>query len=94
MNERTLICSCCATSEARKMSEDNWIVVAVFISVLVGIYLITRRWFWIWVFFFSGLASLFAMVASVIHFQILPALGFFVLMVVCYFIFAAIFEDY
>ena len=52
------------------MSEDNWIVVAVSIFALVGIYLITRRWFWLAVFFFFGLASLFAMDASVGFFRI------------------------
>lgn len=59
---------------------------------LIALVLITQRWFWILVFFFAGLASLFAMIASIIHFQILAALGFFVLMGICYGIFGAISE--
>jgi len=34
-------------------------------------------------FYFAALTSFFAMVASVIHFQILGAIGFFVLMIIC-----------
>lgn len=52
--------------------------------LFLALLLITQRWFWTLVFFFAGLASLFAMIASVIHFQILGALGFFVLMVICF----------
>jgi hypothetical protein len=48
------------------------------------------RWFWVIVFFFAGLGSLFAMIASIINFQILGALGFFVLMIICYLIYSVI----
>ena len=64
--------------------------------IIVGafsIYLITRRWFWLVVFFFGGLAAAFAMLASIIHFQILGALGFFVLMWLCGVIWFAINDD-
>jgi hypothetical protein len=44
----------------------------------------TQRWFWVLVFFVAGLASCFAMLASIIHFQILGAASFFVLMAVCW----------
>jgi hypothetical protein len=57
------------------------------ILIILGIiilFIITRRWFWLLVFWFGGLASLFAMIASIIHFQILGALGFFVLMWICW----------
>ena len=52
-------------------------------EIIVGIimlFLVTQRWFWLLAFGLSALASCFAMIASVIHFQILAAVGFFVLM--------------
>ncbi len=60
------------------------------ILAVIALVLITQRWFWLLVFGFAGLASLFAMLASIIHFQILGALGFFVLMFICWGIFSAI----
>lgn len=53
------------------------------ILLLAALYLLTRRWFWALVVFFAGLAALFAMLASIFHFQILGAMGFFVLLVIC-----------
>lgn len=50
------------------------------IVVLVLIFLIFQRWFWIAVTWIGGLASLFGMLASIIHFQILAAIGLFFLM--------------
>jgi len=47
---------------------------------LIALVLITQRWFWLLVFGLSALASCFAMIASIIHFQILAAVGFFILM--------------
>lgn len=58
--------------------------------LVVGLVLITQRWFWVLVFFFSALASFFAMLASIIRFEILGALGFFVLMMICLGILGAI----
>jgi hypothetical protein len=52
--------------------------------ITAGVYLATRRWFWFVAFAFGSLASFFAMCASVIHFQILGAVGFFILMFVCW----------
>ena len=49
-----------------------------------GLPLMTQRWPWVFVFFIAGLASCFAMLASIIHFQILVAVGFFFLMAVCW----------
>lgn len=66
--------------------------IAIF-ATLVALLIVTRRWFWVAVFFFSGLAALFAMVASVIHFQILAAVGFFVLMVVCWGLLSAVADE-
>ena len=59
---------------------------------LIALLLMTQRWFWLLVFGISGLASGFAMIASIIHFQILGALGFFFLMIICWGIAAAIGE--
>lgn len=71
----------------------NEIGILILITLGVGvIYLFTRRWFWRVAFFFGALASLFSMIASIIHFQILGALGFFVLMVICWFIFQSLLE--
>ncbi|MBK5204058.1 MAG: hypothetical protein JJD98_01210 [Polaromonas sp.] len=53
------------------------------VLVLLGIgavALMTQRWFWWLGFSVGGLASCFAMLASIIYFQILGAIGFFFLM--------------
>ena len=65
----------------------EWVLIVL---ALIALFLITQRWFWLLVFFFAGLASLFAMIASIIHFQILGAIGFFVLMSICWVILVAI----
>lgn len=67
------------------------ILIVIFILFF---YLIFQRWFWALVFFFCGLGSLFAMIASIIHFQILGALGFFVTMVISCIIFAFAAQKY
>ncbi len=59
---------------------DTWTIL-IGLAVLV---LLTQSWFWLLAFFFGGLASLFAVLASIIHFQILGAVGFFVLMCVSF----------
>jgi hypothetical protein len=46
--------------------------------------MMTQRWPLVFVFFIAGLASCFAMLASIIHIQILGAVGFFFLMAVCW----------
>ena len=49
--------------------------------LLIGLFLvlIMQRWLWVWGLFLAAMASFFAMIASIIHFQILAALGFFML---------------
>ena len=59
----------------------------IFGLVVLGILLITQRWFWMLVFGIGGLAAAFSTLASIFHFQILWALGFFFLAVLCYVIF-------
>ena len=56
----------------------------MFYLLLVGgfiIWSLTHYWVWAVIFFISGLACIFAVIASVIHFQILAALGFTLLAV-------------
>ncbi|WIO73373.1 hypothetical protein QP938_08670 [Porticoccaceae bacterium LTM1] len=60
---------------------------------LLALWLIQQRWLWLMVLGLGGLASCFAMLASIIHFQILAALGLFVLMVVLWSIGWKILED-
>ena len=49
---------------------------------ILAILLIFQRWFWVLLFGIGGLASCFTMLASIIHFQILGAVGFFILMMI------------
>lgn len=51
----------------------------IIILGIVALVLITQRWFWILLFGLATLASGFTVIASVIHFQILGAVGFTVL---------------
>ena len=53
-------------------------VILMVLGILMLV-LISKRWFWILVFGIGGLASAFSCLASIFHFQILGALGFFVL---------------
>lgn len=46
------------------------------IGGMLALLLIFQRWFWFLVFLIGGIASLFACIASIIHFQILAALGY------------------
>ena len=57
---------------------DIWLIIAG----LVCLMLVFQRWFWLLVFGIGSLASCFALLASIIHFQILGALGFFFLMLI------------
>jgi len=55
--------------------------------IIVALMLITQRWFWMLFFGIGGLAAAFSTLASIFHFQILWALGFFFLAIICYVIF-------
>ena len=52
------------------------ILIALAVSAL---FLITQRWLWVLGFALGAIASLFATLAIIIHFQILGAVGFFIL---------------
>lgn len=64
----------------------------IFVTVfcLLGLFLITQRWVWVLGFGIGGLAAAFSTLASIFHFQILGALGFFFLTIICWFITVAI----
>ena len=62
----------------------------IFGLVVLAIVLLTQRWFWLLVFGISGLAAAFSTLASIFHFQILGALGYFFLTVICWGIASAI----
>lgn len=71
--------------------EGMWGVVALIVGAGV-IWLMTQRWFWVLVFFVGALAAGFAMLASIIHFQILAAVGLFFVMMICWGLAAGIAE--
>lgn len=60
--------------------------------VFFGLFLATRAWFWCVAFLMAALASLFSMLASIFHFQILWAIGFFFLAIISWIIFMTIFD--
>lgn len=64
------------------LEEDSGIV--LFFIILPTLYLLTQKWFWYVLLLLSCMGSFFAMIASVIHFQILGAVGFAVLTAVLY----------
>lgn len=62
------------------MDDTNTILIYSGIIILViFLALATQRWFWGLFFGISALASLFTMIACIIHLQILSALGLFFL---------------
>lgn len=58
--------------------------VLIFGFGVLAIILITKTWFWLFVFGIGGLASAFSTLASIFHFQILNALGLFFLTLFCW----------
>ena len=62
----------------------------VTIICFLGLFLLTKRWVWVFGFGIGGLAAAFSTLASIFHFQILGALGFFFLTIICWFITVAI----
>jgi hypothetical protein len=55
----------------------EWVLAAV--ALVVGLYLVTRRWVWVLAFGLGALASAFTVLACIVHFQILAAVGFAIL---------------
>ena len=56
--------------------------IALTLLAALAIIFVNRRWFWVIALGLGSLVSFFAMIASVVHFQILGAVGFFILMAV------------
>lgn len=61
------------------MSADPSNTILVILGIIL-FFLMLQRWFWCLVFGLGGLASCFSMIACIIHFQILAAIGFYILM--------------
>jgi hypothetical protein len=77
-----------------QMSTEQVMNVVIILALLAGgLYVATFRGFWLAAVAIGGLASLFAMLASIIHFQILGALGFAFLVAVCVYGCVAIIEN-
>tara|TARA_R110000822_G_scaffold62916_9_gene154865 strand:+ start:1967 stop:2194 length:228 start_codon:yes stop_codon:yes gene_type:complete len=58
------------------MKENDWWLLLV---LVVALLLMTQRWFWAIALFLGMLAAFFTCIASIIHFQIVAAVGFCVL---------------
>lgn len=72
---------------------DINIVILIVLGV-IALALMTRRWFWVLLFGLCTLASGFTVIASVIHFQILGAVGFTVLTLILQTITVKIIDGY
>ena len=66
--------------------------IALTIVAILLIFLAMQRWFWVILFGLGTIASLFSMIASIIHFQILGAIGFLILALILYTVLMAIIE--
>lgn len=75
------------------MGTDSWNVILVLLGIGF-IFLLFQRWFWWLVFGIGGLASCFSMIACIIHFQILAAVGFYILMTILWALAGAIAESF
>ena len=64
---------------------ENAIALLVLVSVVLG-----QRWIWVIAFFIAGVASLFATFASIIYLQILAAVSFLFLWLICWVIMVTI----
>ena len=71
------------------MDSDAVFYIVMGVAALVTLYIITQRWFWGLAFFLAALAAAFSCIASIIHFQILWAVGYFVLAFILWVFFLA-----
>lgn len=58
----------------------------------IALWLIMQKWFWIIALFIATIASIFSIIASIIHFQILGALGFTLVAAITASILSALFD--
>jgi len=56
-------------------------------GIVISILLLTQRWVWLLVAIVGGLASLYSILASIIHFQVLWAIGYTATFAICVFIY-------
>lgn len=63
---------------------DTIILVVIGVIGIAALLLMTQKWFWVLAFGIGGLASAFSTLASIFHFQILAALGYFFLISICW----------
>lgn len=63
---------------------DAGSIVGILVVVSVVGWLATQRWFWLTAFGLAGLASAFSTLASIFHFQIMAAMLFFFLTILCW----------
>ena len=61
------------------------------VVVILALVVASKRWMWLVLFGLATLASAFTVIASIIHFQILGAVGFTALTFVLFAIFAVIY---
>jgi hypothetical protein len=74
---------------------DSSLLINALIILFLGatLWLTTQRWFWLLAFGISAIASAFSTLASIFHFEILWALGFFFLTIICGLFFQIIADD-
>lgn len=67
----------------------------IYAGILISILLLTQKWVWFLVAIVGGLASLYSILASIIHFQVLWAIGYTATLAICVFMyeFAVLFGD-
>lgn len=68
-------------------------IVGLVVAGLICLWLMTQKWAWMIGLFVGGVASGFACLASIIHFQILGAVGFFFLSGLLFVILSALSSD-
>ena len=60
------------------------LTIGIIVAGLLLLFLMTQRPFWIVALFFTGLAAAFTMLAYIVEFQILFAMGLFVIAAFCW----------
>jgi hypothetical protein len=74
---------------------DSSLLINALIILILGstLWLTTQRWFWLLAFGIGAIASAFSTLASIFYFEILWALGFFFLTIICGLFFQTIADD-
>lgn len=72
------------------MSYEKFAIICVFLLVWL---LATKAWFWCVLAAALGVAALISMLASIVHFQVLAAFGFLILVGIFWFVSGLIYES-